>query len=201
MKEKFVNSSLSFLTKYQKCDEVKTKILRYSLEGLYSLIIKISVVLIIAIITNTIKETGLIIIFYAGVRTFSYGLHAKSNIACWLITITTYNIIPLLIKNTVISDIAGYIILAIALISALLWAPADTPKKPLIHKEKRIKCKILTALFTILYTCIFIFTKSTIIKNTLIYALIVEIIFINPLTYKLTNTKFNNYKYYKKTMV
>lgn len=201
MKEKFVNSSLSFLTKYQECDEVKTKILRYSLEGLYSLIIKISVVLIIAILTNTIKETGLIILFYAGVRTFSYGLHAKSNIACWIITITTYNIIPLLIKSTIIPDIAGYIILAIALISALLWAPADTPKKPLIHKEKRIKCKILTTLFTILYTCIFAFTKSTVIKNTLVYALIIEVIFINPLTYKLTNTKFNNYKYYKKTTV
>ena len=80
----------------------------------------------------------------------------------------------------------------------ILWAPADTPKKPLIRKEQRRKCKILSIIIVLIYTLIFLINKNPIINNSIIYALIIQIIFINPLTYKLTKTQFNNYKYYKK---
>lgn len=198
MKEKFINSSLSFIMKYQECDDLKIKKLKYGLEGIYSLIVKLTVVLIIAILTQTINSTLLFLLFYAGIRTFSFGWHAKSNIACWITTILIYNIIPLLIKNINIPNSIGYIILGISFISVLIWAPADTPKRPLIRKEQRLKAKILSTIVTILYFIIYIFTNYSLIKNTLLYALIIQTICINPLTYKLTNTQFNNYKYYQK---
>lgn len=198
MKEKFINSSLSFIMKYQECDDLKIKKLKYGLEGIYSLIVKLTVVLIIAILTQTINSTLLFLLFYAGIRTFSFGWHAKSNIACWITTILIYNIIPLLIKNINIPNNIGYIILGISFISVLIWAPADTPKRPLIRKEQRLKTKILSTIVTIIYFIIYIFTNYSLIKNTLLYALIIQTICINPLTYKLTNTQFNNYKYYKK---
>lgn len=198
MKEKFINSSLSFIMKYQECDDLKIKKLKYGLEGIYSLIIKLTVVLIIAILTQTINSTLLFLLFYAGIRTFSFGWHAKSNIACWITTILIYNIIPLLIKNINIPNNIGYIILGISFISVLIWAPADTPKRPLIRKEQRLKAKILSTIVTIIYFIIYIFTNYSLIKNTLLYALIIQTICINPLTYKLTNTQFNNYKYYQK---
>ena len=198
MKEKFINSSLSFIMKYQECDDLKIKKLKYGLEGIYSLIVKLTVVLIIAILTQTINSTLLFLLFYAGIRTFSFGWHAKSNIACWITTILIYNIIPLLIKNINIPNSIGYIILGISFISVLIWAPADTPKRPLVRKEQRLKAKILSTIVTILYFIIYIFTNYSLIKNTLLYALIIQTICINPLTYKLTNTQFNNYKYYQK---
>ena len=198
MKEKFINSSLSFIMKYQECDDLKIKKLKYGLEGIYSLIVKLTVVLIIAILTQTIKTTLLFLIFYAVIRTFSFGWHATSNIACCITTILIYNIIPLLIKNINIPNNIGYIILGISFISVLIWAPADTPKRPLIRKEQRLKTKILSTIVTIIYFIIYIFTNYSLIKNTLLYALIIQTICINPLTYKLTNTQFNNYKYYQK---
>ena len=198
MKEKFINSSLSFIMKYQECDDLKIKKLKYGLEGIYSLIVKLTVVLIIAILTQTINSTLLFLLFYAGIRTFSFGWHAKSNIACWITTILIYNIIPLLIKNINIPNNIGYIILGISFISVLIWAPADTPKKPLIRKEQRRNCKLLAIVIIIIYTLIFIITENNIIKNAIIYALFIQFILINPLTYKLTNTQFNNYKYYQK---
>ena len=198
MKEKFINSSLSFIMKYQECDDLKIKKLKYGLEGIYSLIVKLTVVLIIAILTQTINSTLLFLLFYAGIRTFSFGWHAKSNIACWITTILIYNIIPLLIKNINIPNSIGYIILGISFISVLIWAPADTPKRPLVRKEQRLKAKNLSTIVTILYFIIYIFTNYSLIKNTLLYALIIQTICINPLTYKLTNTQFNNYKYYQK---
>jgi len=198
MKEKFINSSLNFINKYQECDDLKTKKLKYGLEGIYSLATKLIVVIIIALITKTIKETLLFLLFYTGIRTFSFGIHAKSNIACWIITILIYNVIPILTKNLSIISIIGYITLVISFISVILWAPADTPKRPLIRKSKRIKCKIYSLIIVLIYSLILIFNKITIINNALIYALIVQNIMINPLTYKITNTQFNNYKYYKK---
>ena len=200
MKEKFVNSSINFISKYQECDELKLKRLKYGLEGIYSLVVKAIVIIIISIITNTLKETALLMLFYAGIRTFSYGMHAKSNIACWISSILIYNGIPLFITYINIPNYIGYIILGISLIAMLLWAPADTPKRPLIRKNQRIKCKILSIIVVIIYTLIYLFSNSSLINNTILFALLIQIIFINPLSYKLTNTQFNNYKYYKKSI-
>ena len=198
MKEKFINSSLAFIMKYQECDDLKIKKLKYGLEGIYSTIVKLIIILLIACITQTIKTTLLFLLFYAGIRTFSFGWHAKSNIACWISSITIYNIIPLLISKVNVPNAIGYAIIGIALISMILWAPADTPRRPLIRKKQRLKAKLLSILIVIIYFIIFTFTKCSIIKTTLLYALLIQAILINPLTYKLTNTQFNNYKYYKK---
>ena len=198
MKEKFINSSINFIGKYQEIDDLKMKQLKYGLEGLYNLVIKLIIVIIIALITKTITYTLLYLLFYSGIRTFSYGWHAKGSLSCWITTILIYNIIPLFIKNLEIPNIYGYIILVISLLSVILWAPADTPKKPLIRKKQRTKLKVLSIVVVIIYTLIFIFSNNKIVNNSLLYALIIQSIFINPLTYKLTKTKFNNYKYYKK---
>lgn len=198
MKERFVNSSISFIKKYQECDDLMLIKLNYGLQSIYSLFLKLTVSIIIALIFNTLKETCLFLLFYAGIRTFSYGMHAKSNLACWITTILIYNVIPLLLKNIVIPKYIGFIILGLALLSMIFFAPADTPKKPLIRKTQRTRCKTLSVTIVILYFIIYLLNKNSLISNALIYALLIQIIFINPLTYKVTNTKFNNYKYYKK---
>lgn len=198
MKEKFIKSSLKFINKYETCDELKTIKLKYGLEAIYNLIVKSIIIILIAYIFNTFIETLLIMLFYSGIRTFSYGLHAKSNIACWITTIIIYNIIPLLITKVALPNYIGYIILIIGLISMLLWAPADTPKKPLIRPKNRHLCKVLSVIVIILYSTIYLINDNEILNNALLYGILIQIIMINPLTYKITKTKFNNYKYYHK---
>lgn len=199
MKEKFINLSINFISKYQECDDLKLKRLKYGLEGIYSLIVKISVVILISIITKTLTETLLFILFYAGIRTFSFGWHAKSNIACWITTLLIYNVILYFIINIDYPIYIGYIILGISLISILLWAPADTPKRPLIRKKQRLKSKILSITVLVLYAVIYVTINSNPLKNIILYSLLIQTILINPVTYKITNTRFNNYKYYKKS--
>lgn len=198
MKEKFVNSSISLIQKYEDCDDLKLKKLNYGLQGIYSLIIKLMVIIVIAIITKSIKQTLLFLLFYSGIRTYSFGWHAKTNIGCWISSIITYNIIPMLIKNIAIPNLITDIVLIIAFISMISWAPADTPKRPLIRKGHRKKCKIISCIVIIIYTIIIVLSKNQLIHNAIVYALIIQSIFINPIFYKITNTQFNNYKYYKK---
>lgn len=201
MKEKFVNSSLNFITKYQDCDKHKIVQLKYGLECIYSMFFKLFIAFIIAIIIGTIKETCIFFLFYAGIRASSYGIHAKNNLQCWISTLTIYNLIPFIIKNYNISNSIGYIIILISFISMILWAPADTPKKPLIRKKNRLICKITSCIIVVIYAIIFTLNKNNFINNGLIYALTIQSILINPITYKITNTQFNNYKYYKKDTI
>lgn len=198
MKDKFVNSSIAFIQKYEECDELKLIKLRYGLQGIYGLFVKLTVCIILSAILGTIKETCLFLLFYTGIRTFSYGWHAKNSKSCWVMTIIIYNIIPLLTKHLVIPNIGGYIILGFSILSMLLWAPADTPKKPLIRKKQRIKCKIIATSVVLIYSIIFYISKNSLINNALLYSLIIQSLFVNPLMYKLTKTQFNNYRYYKK---
>ena len=199
MKEKFVNSSIKFIMKYQECDDLKLKKLNYGLQGIYSLVVKLTVIIIISIITKTISQTLLFLLFYSGIRTYSFGWHAKTNIGCWISSIIVYNIIPLLIKDYTIPTTPGYIILALALLSIIIWSPADTEKRPLIRKEHRKKCKIISTSVIIVYIFLFIINKNNMINNAILYASMIQSLFINPLFYKITNAKYNNYKYYKKS--
>ena len=92
-------------------------------------------------------------------------------------------------------------ILARILVSVILFAPADTPARPLIHKEKRIRAKILSIFLLVIYLILYLYNFNSMFNNAILYALLMESIVINPLIYKLTGTTFNNYKYFQKTTV
>lgn len=198
MKQKFINSSITFITKYQECDDLKIKKIKYGLEGIYNLILKLVVILTISYLTKSIINTGLLILFYAGIRTFSFGWHAKTSLGCWISSLLVYIFIPIFLIEIVIPNYLSIIIFSISFLAMVLWAPADTPKRPLIRKEQRQKAKVMSIIVVILYIIIYFNTTNIVIKNAIIYALLIQSILVNPLTYKITNTRFNNYKYYKK---
>ena len=198
MKQTFINKSISLITKYKNPSEKELKIYKYGLEGLYNLTTKTLVVLLVTLLINTAKEFILILTFYALIRTFAFGIHAKSSIACWISTLTIYILGSILAKEIMITRMPSLIIWAIAFISFILWAPADTPKRPLIRKNQRGKLKIKVCSITLIYLILLIIIKNQTIINSITISLIIEMICINPLTYKITKTQFNNYRFYKK---
>ena len=80
----------------------------------------------------------------------------------------------------------------------LKYAPADTEKRPLINKKKRIIYKVLTLVITFIYLVISLILKNQTIINALYLSTILETIQILPITYKLYGVRYNNYKNYKK---
>ena len=196
MKMKFVDYVTNLITKHKTCNELEIKTIRYGLEGLFNNITKIIVALILVIIFDLLIEFLCFFIFYLFIRKYSFGLHANKSWICWCTTIPIYVLCPVLIKCIKFNSIAFYLVYIIALTSFILWAPADTPKRPLIHPDKRRKQKIYTCIICIIYFILSIVLNNYIITNSMIFALIVQIIIINPLTYKITKTPFNNYKTY-----
>lgn len=199
VKKKFIEMSCALICKYENCDELQLKKIKYGLESVYTLITKVIVMFILAILLHLLKEYLLLILIYSTARRYAYGLHAKKSITCWLVTLPTYMLGCYFIKFVSIPTIIMYVLWVCGFISFFLWAPADTPARPLIHPEIRRKQKIKACFICIGYLiCILVFQTQW-LNNAFIYSLIVQSICINPITYKITKTPFDNYKLYYET--
>lgn len=197
MKDKIINKELKFIEKYKKCSEKDKIIYKYGLETLYITITKILIVLIISIALKTTKEYILLLLSYSLLRMYGFGLHAKTSLGCWISTILIYIFGSLLIKHIYINSTIQLIISIISTLSILIWAPADTPKRPIIIAKNRKKLKIKSTIVSTTLMIIQFNITSTTIKNAIMLAQILEVICINPISYKITSTRYNNYKYYK----
>lgn len=195
MKEKFLNNSVSFITKYNNTysrDDIDK--IKYGLEGLYLTVTKLIIIILISIILGIFKELLLVLIFFNIIRYPAFGVHADKSITC-LITSTTIIIgLTFLIINIPIPIINKIIISILSFIDYLLFAPADTIKRPLTNKRKRKYRKIASCVVSLIYIIIIFTIKNNLISNTILTALIIEALLINPCIYKLLGMPYNNYK-------
>ena len=76
----------------------------------------------------------------------------------------------------------------------LICAPADTYKRPLTNRKKRIIRKIGACTLAVIYSVIIICLDGILISNLLIAALMIETILISPIMYLLFNEPYRNYK-------
>ena len=152
---------------------------------------------ILAILLDIILEYLLLILVYSTLRLYGFGIHMKTSLQCWFTTLPIYIGGCLLIKYATFSPTISILIFVVGYLSFLFFAPADTPARPLIHKEKRIRAKILSLIILTCYLVLFLYVDSSIVSNTILYGIIMESVCINPLTYKLFRTPFNNYKNFK----
>jgi accessory gene regulator protein AgrB len=87
----------------------------------------------------------------------------------------------------------------VSILCLSIYAPADTPKRPLINKKKRTIYKILTIILSFIYAIAILCIKNNIIiTNTLLYSMLLESFLVAPLTYKLFGVPYKNYKNYKR---
>ena len=195
MKELFITRSFNFINKHQELDHYNQIKIKYGLEIMYNLFSKLIVIIIISLMLGILKQNVLIMIFYSILRSAGYGIHAKSNKMCWISSISTYIALGYLSKTITFNQVSIILIIVLSIFSFILWAPADTPKKPLIRKSSRIKLKILIIIYSIIE--IFILIKFKYLTNPIIFGFILECVAVNPFIYLITNTRRNNYKYYK----
>lgn len=196
MKDKFLNYSISKIKSKNNFDDIKIAELRYGLEAFYMLFTKMVVIILINLVLGLTKELILFLIFFTPLRGFGFGFHAKTNFQCWLISLPLFIIIPYLIHYMDMNFITTIIITIFALISFLLFGPADTLKKPLINYKKRLINKFILVCVCLLYLFLINFIQNDLIVNSITFACLWQSICVNPLMYKLFNQPFNNYKVY-----
>ena len=196
MKKKFLNSSIGMIRKSGHYTDEQIEIIAYGLEGVYLTFTKLVVLFGIAYVLNIVKDFVFLLISFNIIRSQAFGIHATKSIYC-LISSSILFIGGSLICKYVTFPFWFCISCAIICdVFLLLYAPADTEKRPIINKKKRTRFKFLSFLFGVIYTLIIILFRDNSISNYLIIGMIFSVLLILPITYKIFRLPYNNYKKY-----
>ena len=142
------------------------------------------------------KEAIIFLLIFNILRIFAFGLHASKSIWCWISSSISFIGIPYICKTFIFPNLIYIILPIICLVCFILYAPADTVKRPLINSRKRKLYKLLSIISCVIYFGLIIITTNFLIKNLLLFALILESILILPLTYKIFKLPYKNYLNY-----
>ena len=198
MKQKFINSSMTLITKYNSnYDENSLLEIKYGLELLYLSITKMLIICILAYILGILKEMLIVVVSYNLLRPTAFGLHANKSWQCLIITSFMFLIFPFLSRHFIIPIIIKIILLTMCFTGIVKYAPADTPKHPLINKNRRRKYKIISCITTLILSFLVLYFNNNLISNLILSSIVMQTILLLPITYKLMGVRYNNYKYYK----
>lgn len=177
-------------------DEIKLDEIRYGLEAIYMMITKTIVIFTLAFILNIFKEMFLLLLFFNILRTTGFGLHASKSWICLLSSGLTFIFLPFISKLISFPILIKSILGIVAIILVFIYAPADTTKKPIINKNRRLIYKSLTTISCIILTLLSIIIKDNTISNLIIFGVYTEVVLILPVTYKIFGLSYNNYLKY-----
>ena len=198
MKKLIINKCMELVTTYNKdLSQRDIDKIKYGLEGLYLTITKLIFIIIVSIILGIWKETLLLILIFNGIRLTAFGVHAKRSIDCLISSTLFFILFPILCIKLTIPLIIKVILFIPLTVLIGIFAPADTEKRPLINKKKRKIYKMLSIMISIIYMTIAIVIKDNTLSNCFIFAIVIQIIIMLPITYKLFGVSYNNYKTYE----
>ncbi len=199
MIKKFIisNSMKTVKSYYPDYSEEEIEKIQYGLEAIYLSTTKLVVIILLSIILGIFKETIIVLLLFNLLRTTGFGLHASKSWMCWITSVPTFIGIPLICKYV---NFPNYLLVAIALMSLvcfIFFAPADTHKRPLIRKKRRVIYKVLTTVFGVIYVILIMKLNNSFLRSALAFTMLIESVLICPLTYKIFKLPYNNYKTYK----
>ncbi|CDD29157.1 putative agrB-like protein putative [Clostridium sp. CAG:433] len=198
MKKLIINKCMELVTTYNKdLSQRDIDKIKYGLEGLYLTITKLIFIIIVSIILGIWKETLLLILIFNGIRLTAFGVHAKRSIDCLISSTLFFILFPIICIKLTIPLIVKVILFIPLTVLIGIFAPADTEKRPLINKKKRKIYKILSIIISIIYMTIAIVIKDNTLSNCFIFAIVIQIIIMLPITYKIFGVSYNNYKTYE----
>lgn len=198
MKEIIINGCLNIIKKkFPEYDNEKLEIIEYGLLSIYLLVTKLIIISLIAITLNIFKEFIIFLLIYNVIRTFSFGLHATKSYICLIVSSIIFILVPYISTFILIPNNIKLIIGLILVCLFFKNAPADTIKRPIVSKRRRLFFKYTSTIIAIIYIASSIIIPNQFISNSFIFALIVQACMISPLIYKIFGLPYNNYLNYK----
>lgn len=176
-------------------DEEK-EILNFGVTRIVEDVPKYIIMLIIALLTNTIKELGIVFALMILYKTFIGGAHARTNIICLISSNVTF-FMPIFISkffeiNELALNIMYYIVAIISLLVIYFIAPADTEEVPILNSKKRNSLKIKGFISLIfIYVFSLLFLKNSDVKEIILFTILLIDIFATKPMYRLFKCKYS----------
>ena len=197
MREKFLKKSIaSVKKKYPYYTEEKLEEIEYGLDAIYLNIPKTLIIFGLAIILGIFKDMILLLTFYGILRTFAFGMHASKSWHCLVISTVMFIGGGLVCKYISIPYYVKIIISIISLLCIIKYAPADTHKRPLINAKRRKLYKIVSSITALIYVVLIIIFVNKDISIYLTMGILEAVLMIHPITYKVFQMPYANYKHY-----
>lgn len=191
-----LNNMMNVIIKNNSFSAVKLEEIKYGLEAIYLLISKSIIIISLAFILNIAREFLIFSLFYNIIRMPSFGLHATKSWICLLSSSLIFILAPYLASILTIDIYIKIIVSIICILLIFKNAPADTYKKPIISKKRRLVYKYISVVISIVYALISTIIIDGFFSNVLILSLVVQNFMISPTIYKLFNLPYNNYLNY-----
>ncbi|WP_425449765.1 accessory gene regulator ArgB-like protein [Dethiothermospora halolimnae] len=152
--EKLINNDIISFDDYD--------IYLYGLQLVYSTIVDFIGIILITFALGWIKEAIIFLLIFSTLRVQAGGYHAKTYLSCFIMT-SLFVLVPIWgVKNLEVLKSLSFqgLIIFIAMIIFFIFAPKDTPNKPLSEREVkkyRRNSRILVTVYslTIIVTCIY----------------------------------------------
>lgn len=191
MKEVFLKHSLQLITANREWDEESLEKIRYGLEGIYLTIVKLVILLALAIILNIERLFLINLVFFNILRFFAFGVHARNSTQCLITSTVMFIIFPMLSTSIDFPLPVQIIIASICVLLFLLYAPADTHKRPQKNRKKRQTRKAFAVTIAIVYVLLIIMLKD--LSQIILCSLMTETIMILPITYRILGVPYKNH--------
>ena len=197
MKKKFLNFAINCIKEsHPDYDDIKIAEMRYSLEGFYLSFTKLIIIAAFSLILGVFKEMLIMLVIFNVLRSTGFGLHATKSWICLLSSSIVFLCFPLLSKIINIPLNFKFLLGICSILLIYIYAPDDKKKRPLIKKEKREMYKFKTTIKCIFLVILSLIIKDDTISNLIIFGIWNEVFMILPITYKIFNLSYNNYKTY-----
>lgn len=194
MIEKLSNKILNLLICEEKSEEEK-EILLFGITRIVEDIPKAVGIILIGILLGIIKQMLVVTIVIACYKTFTGGVHAKTNWGCFIYSVLFYLIIIYLAKYVILYDLSRigmYILIYIfSIYTIIVYAPADVPEIPKVDItiRKTLKIKSFISLNLIYIVTIF-FINNILIQNLILYTVLFIGIMTTRSVYKLFKSEY-----------
>ena len=142
--EKFLHKNIENIT------EEEIEVALYGMEVIYSLVTKTLLFFVISMAFGWQTEFLIVSLLLVIIKTSSFGFHADKEISCYITSFVILFGTIYISKNYSFSTLSTSIICLLSILSTMLFAPADTEKRPLLNARVRIilkLCSTMTALF------------------------------------------------------
>jgi accessory gene regulator B len=200
MRKWFLDSAIKNIKKnYPQYSDTKIEEIKYGLESIYILVTKMIIIFSISYFLGILKEVIILTALFVGIRNVAFGIHASNSITCLIISSIVFMGAPYLAREITLSPHTMLVVASICVVLYIIYAPADTKKRPLVNKRKRLIFKTMTIIIGIIYIFGLVFIANDYLKNLILFSLIIELLMILPITYKLFGQSYNNYKNFKLT--
>ena len=168
MLDKLINKNLDYLKETIKCDDDAIEIYRYSLRIIYSYLIDVIALMILALLTHTVLETLVITLLFALLQVYGGGFHAETQIKCFMLTIIGWFIGLFGIRRLIhIHFLIGIISMIVFSITVLINTPILNEKHPVSSKVYKRSKKIVRITLVLLNLALVI---SMIMKIDFLYS-------------------------------